>query len=80
VGATIQDLARRLNVAPADVEVVEVVGDEFPAGDLGCPSPEQPARPIPALVTGQRITLSVSDTAYLYHTHGQQIVFCGSLT
>lgn len=76
--AAIRDLAQRLALAPEAIEVVAVVADEFPAGDLGCPTADQPARPIPALVTGQRITLSAAGLTYRYHAHGPQLVFCGA--
>jgi len=74
------DLAARLAVSVAAVELVSVTPDEFPASNLGCGEfSKQPDRPIPALVTGQRIVLDVSGHRYVYHAHGPQIAYCGPL-
>jgi len=61
------------------VAVVSVVGDEFPASNLGCPCPKCPELPIPAFVTGQRITLAAQGKHYEYHARGCMVVFCGEL-
>jgi hypothetical protein len=75
--AIIADLARRLNTSVDEIQVVEDVQDEFPAGDLGCPQPEVTPRPIPAIVTGRRVVLEFDGQTYEYHVHGQQAAYCG---
>jgi len=81
VARAIADLAERLGVEPTMVKVVLVAYDDFPAQDLGCPSPDKSTgleRPIlPAFVTGQLIRLRVAEVEYEYHAHGAQIAFCG---
>jgi len=74
-----EDLARRLGIPVGEVTVVSVVGDEFPASNLGCPCPKCPELPIPAIVTGQRITLAAQGKNYEYHAGGGMMVFCGEL-
>ena len=74
-----EDLASRLGIPVGEVTVVSVVGDEFPASNLGCPCPKCPERPIPAFVTGQRITLAAQGKSYEYHARGNMVVFCGEL-
>ena len=74
-----EDLARRLGIPVGEVTVVSVVGDEFPASNLGCPCPKCPELPIPAIVTGQRITLAAQGKNYEYHARGGMVVFCGEL-
>jgi hypothetical protein len=76
----IADLSTRKNIPKEDVEIVSVTPDEFPASNLGCGGvSKKPDRPIPALVTGQRIVLVAHKDQYVYHTHGTQIVYCGPL-
>lgn len=72
-----EDLARRLGIPVGEVTVVSVMGDEFPASNLGCPCPKCPELPIPAIVTGQRITLAAQGTSYEYRARGSMVVFCG---
>jgi hypothetical protein len=74
-----EDLARRLGVSVEEVVVVSVVGDEFPAANLGCPCPECPDLPIPAFVTGQRITLAAQGKNYEYRARRSMVVFCDEL-
>ena len=74
-----EDLARRLGIPDGEVTVVSVVGDEFPASNLGCPCPKCPELPIPAFVTGQRITLTAQGKNYEYHARRNMVVFCGEL-
>ena len=59
--------------------MVSVVGDEFPAFNLGCPCPKCPELPIPAIVAGQRITLAAQGKSHEYHARGNMVVFCGEL-
>ena len=74
-----EDLAKRLGIPAGEVTVVSVVGDEFPASNLGCPCPKCPELPIPAIVTGQRITLAAQGKNYEYHARRNMVVFCGEL-
>jgi len=71
------DLARRLKADPQVIRLLRIRGDEFPAGDLGCPGPSVTPRPIPALVSGQVIVFEYSSQEYTYHTRRGQVVFCG---
>jgi hypothetical protein len=72
------DLARRLGIAPDGIVVEGVDPDEFPADNLGCLLPGQTPRPIPAIVSGQRIMLRASGNLYEYRAKGTEIVYCGS--
>ncbi len=74
-----QDLARRFNLPTAQITLVEAVSDEFPAANLGCP-PEggAPPAPMPALVSGWRITLRAGERAYEYRARGNELAFCGA--
>ena len=79
IGSAQEDLAGRLGIPVGDVTVVSVVGDEFPASNLGCPCPKCPDLPIPALVTGQRMTLAAQGKNYEYRARRGMVVFCGEL-
>lgn len=73
------DLARRLDAPVESVELISTAPDEFPASNLGCTEyGGEPERPIPALVTGQRILLEVHGRRYVYHAHGVRVVYCGT--
>jgi hypothetical protein len=76
------DLAQRLNVDPANITVVQVYADDFPAQNLGCPAGTplpgvEPGPVQPAFVTGLEIVLAVGEQQYLYRAHGGMVVFCG---
>jgi hypothetical protein len=79
-GALVQhaivDLARRLGVEPALVQLESITSDEFPGGDLGCPSPDRPALPQPAMISGQRIVLRVGNVNHEYRAAGMQLLYC----
>lgn len=66
VDVAVADLAERLDVDPADIEVVSVEEVTWPDGALGCPEPGMAYTQ--ALVDGSRIVLSVDDTEYEYHS------------
>jgi len=73
------DLATRLDVPVAQIEVIEVLQDEFPLANLGCPQSLKKEDPtIPALVTALVIRLRALDADYEYHAHGRRVVFCGA--
>jgi hypothetical protein len=78
VQRAIDDLARRLKLTPAQIQLETVSSDEFPAGDLGCPQPDQPSRALPAIISGQRVLLLAQGTRYEYRTAGSDVVYCGA--
>jgi hypothetical protein len=73
-----EDLAERLGLDAADVVLVMVIDDDFPGGDLGCPSPKEPAPSNPSFVTGREIVLKARGEQYFYRAHGGLLVFCGA--
>ena len=77
VRLAMEDLARRLGVRPDKIVLISVTADEFPASNLGCPSPKKTPLPIPAFVTGQVIVLQNRGEYYVYHARGRQAIFCG---
>jgi len=62
------DLARRLDVDPADVEVVSAELVTWRDGSLGCPQPGMVYTQ--ALVDGTRVVLEVAGRRYEYHSGG----------
>ncbi|HEC34121.1 MAG TPA: hypothetical protein ENI37_05325 [Chloroflexi bacterium] len=78
VARAVADLAARLDVDPDAVTVVRISADDFPAQNLGCPSPggKGPEPVQPAFVTGQEIVLRVGEQQYVYRAHGGSVVFC----
>lgn len=77
VQAAIDDLAGRLNIEPALIVLISTSADEFPAGDLGCPDPKKPSKPLDAIVSGQRVLLEFEGQDYEYHIRPGQIAYCG---
>ena len=77
VRLAMEDLARRLGVGLDKIVLISVTADEFPASNLGCPSPKKTPLPIPAFVTGQVIVLQSRGEYYVYHARGRQAIFCG---
>lgn len=65
VGAAVGDLAGRLDVAAADVEVLRYEPVTWSDGSLGCPQPD--VMYTQALVEGVFIQLRVGDEVYNYH-------------
>jgi len=61
-----QDLAKRLSVDPAQVELVEVSQVTWPDGGLGCPQPGMAYTQVQ--VDGLRIRLRVGEQVYSYHS------------
>jgi hypothetical protein len=74
------DLAQRVNLDAAIIQIESIQADEFPAGDLGCPQPDGTAAAMPAFVTGQRITLRAGNAHYEYRAAGTQLIYCGVLS
>jgi hypothetical protein len=67
------DLATRLNVPPADVEVVSVTAVTWPNGALGCPQPGMAYAEV--LVEGLLIELAHGGAVYNYHSGGSEPPF-----
>jgi hypothetical protein len=67
------DLARRLKVPEAEIEVLEVEPVSWPDGSLGCPQPGQMYTQ--ALVEGHRIVLGHGERVFLYHSGGEVAPF-----
>lgn len=80
VQVTIQDLAGKLAIDPAEIELVSVDVDELPAKTLGCSSKNQPGAPVvPAFVSGKIIRLRAGGELYEYHASGRQVVYCSGV-
>jgi hypothetical protein len=74
----INDLAQRLSIDPISIKVQQVIADEFPAPDLGCPPPDRTPLPQPALISGQRILLQAAEQVYEYRAKGTELRYCGT--
>jgi hypothetical protein len=62
------DLAGRLRIDPAEVEVVEVEAVVWPDGSLGCPQPDMAY--VQVQKEGSLIRLRVGKSLYDYHSGG----------
>lgn len=69
----VADLAARLEIAPAEVEVLRVEEVTWRDGSLGCPQPGMFYTQ--ALVDGARIVLSARGRRYEYHQGGRRAPF-----
>ncbi|MFW5816751.1 MAG: hypothetical protein ACOCVP_07815 [Wenzhouxiangella sp.] len=61
----VNDLARRLDLAPARIEVVSALAVTWPSGALGCPAPD--GMYTQALVEGFQVVLAAEGEEYHYH-------------
>jgi hypothetical protein len=68
-----QDLARRLNIGPDEVDLVEVREVVWRNGSLGCPQPGKFYTQ--ALVPGLCIRLGAEEKIYHYHSGGNRPAF-----
>jgi len=73
IDAAKQDLAQRLGVDLAAIEVASVEAVTWPDGALGCPRPGMVY--IQVLIDGLRILLRVGDQIYPYHSGNNQPPF-----
>ncbi|WP_322512885.1 hypothetical protein [Chloroflexus sp.] len=73
IDAAKQDLAQRLGIDVAAIEVVSVEAVTWPDGALGCPRPGMAY--IQVLIDGLRILLRVGDQLYPYHSGNNQPPF-----
>lgn len=70
-----QDLARRFDMSPTQVELVRVEMAEWPDTRLGCGEPGL-AR-LPGAIPGYRVVLSAKGWQYVYHTDRESgVVYC----
>lgn len=73
VEEAVADLATRLQVAPATIEVLRTEEITWPDGSLGCPQPGEAYTQ--ALVEGYRVILRHGARIYLYHAGGEGPIF-----
>ncbi|ACL23974.1 hypothetical protein [Chloroflexus aggregans] len=73
IAAAKQDLAQRLRIDAATIEVVSVEAVTWPDGSLGCPRPGMAYTQV--LIDGLRILLRVGDQLYPYHSGNNQPPF-----
>ncbi len=72
------DLAKRLSVAAADIEITGASRVDWPDASLGCPKPG--VMYIQVVTPGFQIMLETGGKQYLYHTDDRErVVFCPSL-
>ncbi len=69
-----QDAARRLDASEDDLRLASLLALVWPDTSLGCPrtNADYPAQETP----GYRIVFRTQDTAAIYHTSAQEIIFC----
>jgi hypothetical protein len=68
-----QDLATRLGITTADVEVLDAQAVVWPDGGLGCPTPGMAY--IQVQVEGALVRLRVNQQVYEYHSGGRRQPF-----
>jgi hypothetical protein len=73
VDDAVADLAVRLDVDPADIELLTAVLVVWPNSALGCPDPKMSYAQVP--VDGSVIELGVGERVYRYHTGGASELF-----
>jgi hypothetical protein len=77
VAPALDDLAGRLQVAPADIEIVSTEEVTWPDGSLGCPEPGMSYTQ--ALVEGSKVILQHDDRVFVYHAGDDDVPFlCAS--
>jgi hypothetical protein len=75
IGIAKQDLARRLEITPEEVEVVHIEKAEWLDTSLGCAEPGLSR--LPVAVPGYRVILSARGWEYVYHTGKESgVVYC----
>jgi hypothetical protein len=73
VRQTIEDLAQRESMPPADIEVVSVEEVVWPDTSMGCPQPDMRYRQV--LKDGARIILRARGRQRIYHSGGNRTPF-----
>jgi hypothetical protein len=81
VRIAMEDLARRLGTPVADIDLVAVLGQEFPADVFYCRATKaKVARDESSVVIpGESILLSAAGKRYEYHATDQAVIFCRKL-
>jgi hypothetical protein len=76
-----EDLAQRLGTQIDSVDVVAVMGQQFPADAFYCrTAKERVARDeSPVVILGQTILLSAAGHRYEYHANEETVIFCRQL-
>lgn len=70
-----EDLARRLDVSPEDVQVVSIEAVQWPDTSLGCPQPGMMYAQV--ITPGFRVLLEAEGETYQYHTdRAARVVLC----
>ncbi len=70
-----QDLARRLEITPDDIEVVHIERAEWLDTSLGCAKPGLSR--LPVAIPGYRVILSARGWQFVYHTGRESgVVYC----
>lgn len=67
------DLAQRLNIDPADIDVIEASAVVWPDRSLGCPRPGMAYAQVPQ--DGARIRLRAGGREFDYHSGGGRAPF-----
>ena len=77
VDPAIQDLSKRLGVAPEAIDVVEVIETDWPDASLGCPAPDMAYAQV--ITPGMQVILESGGQIYAYHGRSPDDLFlCGS--
>ena len=76
-----EDLARRLSISVDAIDVVAVIGQQFPADAFYCrTTKERIAKDeSPVVIPGESILLSAAGRRYEYHASDQTVIFCRQL-
>jgi hypothetical protein len=73
----IQDLAKRLEVAPEAIDVMEVIELDWPDASLGCPAPDMAYAQV--ITPGMQVILESDGKIYAYHGRSPGDLFlCGA--
>jgi hypothetical protein len=77
VDPALQDLAKRLGVAPEAIVVVEVIEIDWPDASLGCPAPDMAYAQV--ITPGMQVILESGGQTYAYHGRSPDDLFlCGA--
>jgi hypothetical protein len=74
VTLAIDDLAKRLSVKGADIQVKLVEPMDWPTSALGCPEPGKVY--LQVVTPGYKITLVSGGKEHIYHSDRQRTVYC----
>ncbi len=73
-----EDLTRRLDLAPEEIQVVSVEAVDWPDTSLGCPQPGMMYAQV--ITPGFRVVLEAEGQTYEYHTdRSRAVVLCESI-